>query len=317
MTMHKFKARVKHDKGQVTVCVDSTSEEAAIKQIMSAEGCPRRSILKIVQVDNWKQPMSPRKKKEPVKEGTSCRACSKEEALKLANSRKFELESWNGNLHVGGIFKAIQNATECRLYEDGAIECISKTNPRDPAPRTFAYYAPGKPHKWTPSPDAVQQEAEEVADKMLGAPKQKQLPQRADTGGISPFTRHYIICALWSETGDDEEPLDKTYDVDSLAPEALQRAEEDCTKFQTENAELLARAYEDPAYLRIFSAHKHECDNRIEALAGHDFWLSRNGHGSGFFDRGLDDEVGDGLQEAAQKFGTVDLYVGDDGQLYF
>ncbi len=42
--------------------------------------------------------------------------------------------------------------------------------------------------------------------------------------------------------------------------------------------------------------------------AGHDFALTRNHHGTGFWDRGLG-EVGTLLTEAAQTFGESDLYV--------
>lgn len=39
-----------------------------------------------------------------------------------------------------------------------------------------------------------------------------------------------------------------------------------------------------------------------EARAGHDFWLTRGGHGTGFWDRGLG-ELGDRLSDAAQAYG--------------
>lgn len=67
--------------------------------------------------------------------------------------------------------------------------------------------------------------------------------------------------------------------------------------FQDVNAKLLARAGD-------------------EAQNGHDFWLTRNGHGVGFWDRGYDKEVGDALTKASESFGEVDLYVGDDGRIY-
>lgn len=54
-----------------------------------------------------------------------------------------------------------------------------------------------------------------------------------------------------------------------------------------------------------------------EARAGHDFWLTRNGHGVGFLDR---DELSEAdqkrLTEASKEFGECYLYVGDDGKLY-
>lgn len=42
------------------------------------------------------------------------------------------------------------------------------------------------------------------------------------------------------------------------------------------------------------------------AQAGHDFWLTREGHGAGFWDRGLG-VAGDRLSDAAKTFGAGDL----------
>lgn len=55
-----------------------------------------------------------------------------------------------------------------------------------------------------------------------------------------------------------------------------------------------------------------------ETMMKHDFWLTRNGHGAGFWDRTeLDaDELGDRLTVLAKEFGAVDLYQGDDRLLY-
>lgn len=49
--------------------------------------------------------------------------------------------------------------------------------------------------------------------------------------------------------------------------------------------------------------------------AGHDLFLSRNGHGAGFFDREF--KYADVLQELAGRMHSSELYVGDDGELYF
>jgi hypothetical protein len=53
-----------------------------------------------------------------------------------------------------------------------------------------------------------------------------------------------------------------------------------------------------------------------EEQAGHDFWLTRCGHGAGFFD-GDWPEAGDHLTDACKKFREVNLHVGDDGFIYF
>lgn len=49
--------------------------------------------------------------------------------------------------------------------------------------------------------------------------------------------------------------------------------------------------------------------------AGHDFWLTRNGHGAGFWVRNLG-EAGDALTAIAHSFGESTPYVGDDGRIY-
>ena len=66
---------------------------------------------------------------------------------------------------------------------------------------------------------------------------------------------------------------------------------EDCRRFQEENAADLAR-YDHPQWTAA-------------ELGGHDFWLTRNGHGCGFWDRNdcLPEEAGDRLTAAAEKCG--------------
>lgn len=118
---------------------------------------------------------------------------------------------------------------------------------------------------------------------------------------LDSFTRAYIEAALWSSTDDNGAPLDASYSADDLSESALERIAADCAKFKAEN--------EIPDY----SNGEWTTDQR----AGHDFWLSRCGHGSGFFDRDeLPGDVRDALHDASEAFGTCDLYVGDDGKLY-
>lgn len=118
---------------------------------------------------------------------------------------------------------------------------------------------------------------------------------------LDDFTAAYIVAALWSTTDNADEtggePLDANYSVDDIAPESLVKMVADCAAFQAEHADLLARAGDD-------------------AQNGHDFWLTRNGHGAGFWDRGYPDPVGDALSEAARRCGAVDLEVGDDGRIH-
>lgn len=116
---------------------------------------------------------------------------------------------------------------------------------------------------------------------------------------MNSFTEAYIEAALWAETDDDGEPLDARYSLQDIAPATLQQMEADCARFLVEN--------ELPNYgSREYSDAE---------MAGHDFWLTRNHHGAGFWDRGLG-EIGRKLTEAAHRFGGAELYVGDDGKIY-
>lgn len=119
-----------------------------------------------------------------------------------------------------------------------------------------------------------------------------------DIHSISNMARHYLIAALWTGTDDEGEPLDKEYDLSDCAEELLVRAEEDCESF-----------------LRMAYTLDHS-DWSFEQL-GHDFLLTRCGHGCGFWDRDLGSEfIRERLTEIAHSFGSFDIYVGDDGMLY-
>lgn len=118
---------------------------------------------------------------------------------------------------------------------------------------------------------------------------------------LDAFTTAYLECALWSSNDNSDDsggnPLDDNYGLDDLSLETLQSAIDDCRSFQESEADDLAEAGLD------------------DEQAGHDFWLTRNGHGAGFWDRGLG-AVGDRLSKASKPYGSVDLYVGDDGKVY-
>lgn len=132
----------------------------------------------------------------------------------------------------------------------------------------------------------------------------------AEAHQLDEFTHAYITAALWStndeSTPDGGEPLDKSYGPDDIAPEALAKIKADCAAFQEEHKELLAKAYE---------LYEPRDGYTGAALGGHDMWLNRNGHGCGFWDRGLGD-VGEALSEACHKIGERWIEVGDDGKLH-
>lgn len=118
------------------------------------------------------------------------------------------------------------------------------------------------------------------------------------TEGISPKElRSYLETALWSSDGGhpNGSPLDdEGYTIRDFSKKALNNAKRDLNKFYQKAKKLL--------------------EDEKEVHWAHDFWLTRNGHGAGFWDG--DYEHGDELTKIAEKFGSVDLYVGDDGKIY-
>lgn len=123
------------------------------------------------------------------------------------------------------------------------------------------------------------------------------------------FISAYIVCALWSSTTNDDDsggaPLDDEHGPDDIAPETMENMRSDCLDFiEAQKTDLLEYC------------ERMQCEQWTGAQrAGHDFWLTRNGHGAGFWDRGLGD-LGERLSKAAKVYGSVDLYLGDDGKIY-
>lgn len=108
---------------------------------------------------------------------------------------------------------------------------------------------------------------------------------------VRTFFNAYVEAALWSSTTDDGTPLDKNYTQQDLDPKLAAQMLRDSQKFLAEN------------WLDI-----HEDLER----AGHDFWLTRNNHGAGFWDGDWPPEVVERLSEASKKYGEVNLFADGD-----
>ena len=116
---------------------------------------------------------------------------------------------------------------------------------------------------------------------------------------LDDFTFAYIETSFWTLTDDDGHSLDYL-GLHDLSAEALQAMRDDCETFRRDAGALL--------------------DGSNNDQAGHDFWLTRNRHGAGFWDRDPaiypNDPTGRKLSDIAHGYGECDLYLGDDGNLY-
>lgn len=122
---------------------------------------------------------------------------------------------------------------------------------------------------------------------------------------IQSFIKGYIAAMLWS-SGDGEE--NESFEGFELSDEAQIKCAKDCRTFIELSATLLLEYVDNiiPANCTPW------------AMAGHDFWLTRAGHGVGYWDRGLG-EIGEQLSELCgfgTQFPNLDPYLGDDGLIY-
>lgn len=113
------------------------------------------------------------------------------------------------------------------------------------------------------------------------------------------FTQAYVDCALWSTNDESNEqggnPLDDNYGPEDIDPTTLREMIRDCALFQAHES---ARIVGNPE------------------MAGHDFWLTRNGHGAGFWDGDWPKEIGEHLTNVCKVWDEVSLSVGENGLIH-
>ena len=119
------------------------------------------------------------------------------------------------------------------------------------------------------------------------------------------FIYAYAECALWSSIDPDGSPLDDYASIEDIAPETMAEMRSDCVDFIWSNR----------ADLREYCARMDSEQWPGMVQSARDFWLTRNRHGAGFWDRGLGD-LGKRLSDAARCYGSIDLHLGDDGMVY-
>jgi hypothetical protein len=98
---------------------------------------------------------------------------------------------------------------------------------------------------------------------------------------INLIIHHYLHCALWTEE------LNSSFQLEDIHAQSVTNALADCNKFLEKAGNLL--------------------DELTEEQIGHDFWLTRNGHGAGFWDRGLG-EVGKKLTDICKEFKGLNVF---------
>ena len=131
---------------------------------------------------------------------------------------------------------------------------------------------------------------------------------------LKTIVDHYLIALLWTMPGDEdnENPGDALSIHCDMGEGTRGEAERDCAAFIAACGPLFTEAIGRDGY-------------DLERF-GHDFALTRNGHGDGFWDREElhADELGRKLSSLCgwnngnrTDFPEQNIYIGDDGKAYF
>jgi hypothetical protein len=116
---------------------------------------------------------------------------------------------------------------------------------------------------------------------------------------VEEFLASYIETALWSSMDESNpeggDPMDANYGSEDIHPDTLKEMEKDSRDFLQTNW--------------------RDIDGKF-SLAGHDFWLTRNHHGAGFWDGDWPKEIGRRLTEASHPYGGFNLEIGDDNLVH-
>ena len=131
---------------------------------------------------------------------------------------------------------------------------------------------------------------------------------------IRRMTLQYLETALWSshdwdDMDDSDNPthFDENYCVADFTDEAADIARKECEYFvhllecyNPLDCNLLEQALEFGDYEQL----------------GHDLWLTRNGHGCGFWDGDYGDKLGRKLTDECKPYGGQHVLIDENGKLH-
>lgn len=120
----------------------------------------------------------------------------------------------------------------------------------------------------------------------------------ANTLKLSDVVNKYLYCALYTSTQDDElnTPFDEQFRIEDFTTTAKDNAVIDCSSL-----------------IDLVSSAGIEYTGTSTQF-GYDFWLTRNHHGAGFWDR--DDENGDEITAIVHaNFRELNLFKTEDGKV--
>jgi len=120
---------------------------------------------------------------------------------------------------------------------------------------------------------------------------------------LEKMTSAYLECAIWTHLDEDGNSIDHVYDIEDFEPASYDLAEHECADF-IELSEFVLQDTDQTVQ-----------DELCPFDLGRNFWLSRNGHGTGFFDGPYNADTRYKLQLAAKSCGESFILETDNEEL--
>jgi hypothetical protein len=115
------------------------------------------------------------------------------------------------------------------------------------------------------------------------------MAKKCSETALQAFTRQYTDTLLWTCLDHLGHPLDQTYEITDIAPTSVEAIQLECAAFWAEHSEL-------------FTTENYTGSGCPYEQAGHDFCLTRNGHGAGFADGDWAEPAATTLTEACHQW---------------
>jgi hypothetical protein len=130
---------------------------------------------------------------------------------------------------------------------------------------------------------------------------------------VNPTARALLETLLWSSIGDNGIPFDLDYGPEDVDENDVQKLYAEFQRFiSVVEKEITEKVGEGWDCIDDFYDLHQPVENQTE----HDYILTRNGHGAGFYDGDWAREVAHILAVAADAQGPVTPYVGSDNKIY-
>jgi hypothetical protein len=130
---------------------------------------------------------------------------------------------------------------------------------------------------------------------------------------VNPTIRALAETILWTSSDDEEIPLYKNYSAEDINEDCLNKLYKEFMGFVSKAEKRITEAVGDNwDSIDEF----YDVIQPIENQTEHDFVLTRNQEGAGFWDGDWCPAVSGILNDIARSFGEINAYVADDGKVY-